>query len=93
MTDGTLSPVFNIRGKYFQENSEENIYSTFNIYDENHNRLKITFNEETGIIYKEGDTSEEVKEWVENAFGTIRIHTSNSEFHRILGIKIYIDDK
>ena len=53
MNNGTLSPVFNIRGAFFQTYDQE--YSKFDIYtteDGKKVRNYITYNEDTGIIYK-----------------------------------------
>lgn len=99
MNDGSLSPVFNIRGKYF---SNETLgYTKFAIYKYNKStdqkeRIKISFNEDTGIIYKgeNNDTNSSlVPESIENAYGVVRVHTNDSEFNHIIGIKISIDEE
>jgi hypothetical protein len=88
MNNGSLTPVFNIRGMDFTESST---YTKFEIEDTANNRIKIAFNEETGIIYK--DSSPELStESIENAFGVVKIHTDKSEFNTIIGIKINIDE-
>lgn len=91
MNDGSLSPVFNIRGMYFSESNLQ--YTQFNIEEKINNikqRIKIAFNEDTGIIYKsEGSAS--ATENIENAFGVTRIHINESEFEKVIGIKIGVD--
>jgi hypothetical protein len=47
LSNGSLSPVFNIRGMW--ENGSSG-YNKFNVYEEN-NRNYITYSEDTGIIY------------------------------------------
>lgn len=92
MNDGSLSSVFNIRGMYFTESNPS--YTTFKIEEEKDGvmqRLKIAFNEDTGIIYKSDGSSTESAENIENAFGVTRIHSTESEFDTIIGIKIGID--
>lgn len=91
MNDGSLSPVFNIRGMYFSESNPS--YTSFKIEEEREGilqRLKIAYNEDTGIVYK-SDGSTEATENIENAFGVTRIHIDDSEFKRVIGIKISID--
>lgn len=91
MNDGSLSPVFNIRGMYFSESNPS--YTSFKIEEERKGimqRLKIAYNEDTGIVYK-SDGSTESAENLENAFGVTRIHISDSEFDKVIGIKIGID--
>ena len=107
MNNGTLSPVFNIRGMFFQNNNDK--YSEFNIYNGD-NRNYITYNEETGIIYinnksnTEDDSTESSStknlstespsNQLENIYGVVRIESGeDSEINSIIGIKIEIDDK
>lgn len=91
MNDGSLSPVFNIRGMYFSESNPS--YTSFKIEEEREGimqRLKIAYNEDSGIVYK-SDGSTEATENIENAFGVTRIHIDDSEFDKVIGIKIGID--
>lgn len=88
MQDGTLSPVFNIRGKYFSKYTEN--YEVFNINKED-KRNYIVGNETTGIIYTE---SEDTINTLENIYGVLRIDIGNAnEFEHVIGIKIDIQDK
>lgn len=88
MNDGSLSPVFNIRGQYFKESTSE--YTNFKVYDDG-KRAKITFNEDTGIVISEGSLSPEQN--IENVFGVVKIDIgNNSEFNNIIGIKIGVDN-
>ena len=99
MSNGTLSPVFNIRGMFFTNYDQS--YSKFNIYNtvnETSTRNYITYNEDTGIIYKSAnnnqDESQETSESLENVFGVVRIESGlNSEINNVIGIRIEIDDK
>lgn len=94
MNDDTLSPVFNIRGLYFDKNQFS--YNTYKVYKNDRvTRDKIIYNEDSGLIYK-SESSEESKssESLENVFGVVRIDTERScEIDRIIGIKIDIDDR
>ena len=100
MSNGTLSPVFNIRGAFF--NDYEQQYNNFQIYntvDGQEIRNYITYNEDTGIIYKsseeEGETRDiDSTESLENVYGVVRIESGeDSEINNVLGIRIEIDDK
>lgn len=100
MSNGTLSPVFNIRGAFF--NDYEQQYNNFQIYntvDGQEIRNYITYNEDTGIIYKsseeEGETRDiDSTESLENVYGVVRIESGeDSEINNVIGIRIEIDDK
>lgn len=96
LNNGTLSPVFNIRGMYFNENDAE--YTDFPILQKNgdeQSRLYISSNEDTGIIYKNGtDASTEATESLENIYGVLRIETGlKQEISNVIGIQIDIQDK
>ncbi len=86
LKNGILSPVFNIRGMYFDENSS---YTNIPLYDDKKDRYYITSNEETGIIY---DSNNKELESLENAYGVVRIHTEGSELEHVIGIKITPQD-
>ena len=93
LNNGTLSPVFNIRGMYFNENDVE--YTDFPILQKNgdeQSRLYISSNEDTGIIYKNGtDASTEATESLENIYGVLRIETGlKQEISNVIGIQIDI---
>lgn len=104
MDNGTLSPVFNIRGMYFNENSADEGYTEFKLYtkeDEDNENSKpvrnyVTFNEETGIVYKD-DAGASTNEFLENAFGVVRVYSKENELTHIRGIKVDLvldeDDK
>jgi len=87
-----LSPVFNIRGMYFNEEHTE--YTNFpvmykkNESDDKESRLYISSNEDTGIVYKDGnDASTEATESLENIYGVLRIETGlNREISNVIGI-------
>lgn len=99
MSNGTLSPVFNIRGMFFTDYNQS--YSEFNIYNKENEvvtRNYITYNEDTGIVYKssskEQNDSQETSESLENVFGVVRIESGEeSEINKVIGIRIEIDDK
>lgn len=100
MSNGTLSPVFNIRGMFFDNYDQK--YNEFNVYTESEGvrvRNYITYNEDTGIIYKssgqgQSQRSESESESLENVFGVIRIDSGlDSEINNVIGIKVEIDDK
>lgn len=102
MSNGTLSPVFNIRGMFFTDYNQP--YSEFNIYNTENEvvtRNYITYNEDTGIVYKssskEQNDSQETSESLENVFGVVRIEFGESgeesEINKVIGIRIEIDDK
>lgn len=77
MTDGSLSPVFNIRGCFDPSKiTLENPYKGFSI------GTKISYDETTGII---SETSSE------NAYGVIRITSGENELNHIFGIKVELD--
>ena len=93
MNDGSLSPVFNIRGLNCTSEAK---YSSYEIKRKNaqgiETRNYIAYNEDTGIIYKDPIDLEEVSENLENIFGVTKIDISNfDEFRNIIGIKIIID--
>lgn len=106
MSNGTLSPVFNIRGMFFTDYNQS--YNEFNIYNKENEvvtRNYITYNEDTGIVYKssskEQNDSQETSESLENVFGVVRIEFGESgeesgeesEINKVIGIRIEIDDK
>lgn len=95
MSNGTLSPVFNIRGMFFNNYDEK--YNTFPIYNTDNGistRNYITYNEDTGIIYKITGGSSITSESLENVFGVVRIESGkDSELNNIIGIEIEADDK
>ena len=99
LKNGTLSPVFNIRGMYFNEENTE--YTNFpvmykkNESDDKESRLYISSNEDTGIVYKDGnDASTEATESLENIYGVLRIETGlNREISNVIGIQVDIQDK
>ena len=51
MKDGSLSPVFNIRGGVISDNKANNVFSDFSLYDQENNRNYIAYNEETFAVY------------------------------------------
>lgn len=98
LKNGTLSPVFNIRGMYFNEENTE--YTNFPVmYKKNEgdkeSRLYISSNEDTGIVYKDGnDASTEATESLENIYGVLRIETGlNREISNVIGIQVDIQDR
>lgn len=97
LQNGTLSPVFNIRGIYLDTLNE--IYTEFPIIQvdketKTESRLYISSNEDTGIVYKTGnDVSTEASESLENIYGVVRIETNlGSETTKVIGIKIEAQD-
>ena len=97
MQDGTLSPVFNVRGKYFS--NDNTAYINFPIKN-NGDRVYITSDEITGIVYYEPteDSDKEqaisATESIENAYGVVRIDIgSKDELKHVIGIKVDIQDK
>ena len=94
MNNGSLSPVFNIRGAFF--NVLDYSYSKFKVYNtvnDQEVRNYITYNEDTGIIYKESEESPST-EALENAYGVVRIESGlSSEINNVIGIKITFDDR
>lgn len=100
MSNGTLSPVFNIRGAFFNNYSQSyNNFDIYNVVDGQEVRNYITYNEDTGIIYKSSESQEATKdidstESLENVYGVVRIESGeNSEINNVIGIRIEIDDK
>lgn len=94
MNDGTLSPVFNIRGLYFDKDKFS--YNTYNVYKgDGVTRDKIIYNEDSGLIYKSESSEEsESSESLENVFGVVRIDTNHPcEIDRVIGIRIDVDDR
>ena len=97
MQDGTLSPVFNVRGKYFS--NDNTAYINFPIRN-NGDRVYITSDEITGIVYYE-PTENSNKEQaisatdsIENAYGVVRIDIgSKDELKHVIGIRVDIQDK
>ncbi len=90
MENGNLSPVFNIRGLYF---TKDNDYSDFKVYDDSNTRNYITYEETTGILYKDNNSTQ-TTESMENAFGVVRIESKlDSEIHNIIGISITVQDE
>lgn len=84
LNNGSLSPVFNIRGRYLTKNDEG--YTKFSLGD------TISYNETSGRIYNSTEISDTNKSYTninnENAFGVLRIYSSESELQGIRGIKI-----
>ena len=96
LKNGTLSPVFNIRGMYFNEKDTE--YTNFPVLQQKggkQSRLYISSNEDTGIVYKDGtDASTEATESLENIYGVLRIETGlNQEISNVIGVQIDVQDK
>lgn len=88
LNDNTLSPVFNIRGTYFDDEvnwdkQQSHIkYNDMQPYDSITNkRTYIQYNESTGII-------EDAANSLENIYGVTRIHIKANEFSNIIGINI-----
>ena len=102
MSNGSLSPVFNIRGMFFTEKTQE--YTNIPIYN-NDSRNYIAYDDTTGIIYKSTDGKEKNEEneendklqsleSLENVYGIVRIESGlNSEIDNVVGIKIEMNDK
>ena len=97
LQNGLLSPVFNIRGMYFDD--AETKYTDFPIYQNKteegittKTRLYISSNESTGIVYKEGtDSSTEATASLENIYGVTRIESGLlNEVNNVIGIKIEV---
>lgn len=86
MDNGTLSPVFNIRGMYFDKSSLNVNYTEFSLFKDD-KRNYVTFNEDTGIVYKD-TTGSSTNEYLENAFGVVRIFSDKDELKYIRGIRI-----
>lgn len=93
LNDGTLTPVFNVRGiKDIPEASmirdRLGKYSEFDFIDNDENRIYITYNEETNIILsKEGKASTDL----ENCKGVISFPESSS--NDIYGIQFKLPSK
>lgn len=87
LNDNTLSPVFNIRGAYFDTNTNWNgrtsnlIYNDTQPYNSENKRSYLQYNESTGIL--EGAVNV-----LENIYGVTRIHIKENEFTNIIGINI-----
>ena len=85
LADGSLSPVFNIRGRdnldVWSELDISNEYNDVELYDNNLERNYITFNEETYIM-------ENSKSPLENVKGVIRINANSVNSNSIYGINI-----
>lgn len=102
LQNGTLSPVFNIRGMYFdkRDDKESEKYTEFPIMQTDEetkveSRLYISSNEDTGIVYKTGDDASDIKssESLENIYGVVRLETKQDiETTKIVGIKIEAQD-
>ena len=100
LQNGTLSPVFNIRGMYFDKKGDEKEkYTEFPITQTDEktkieSRLYISSNEDTGIVYKTGeDVSTEATESLENIYGVVRLETDQElETTSVVGIKIEAQD-
>ena len=102
LQNGTLSPVFNIRGMYFDkmDSEEEEKYTEFPITQIDketgiESRLYISSNEDTGIVYKTGDDASDIKssESLENIYGVVRLETKQDiETTKVVGIKIEAQD-
>ena len=81
LNDGSLSPVFNIRGT--SELTEDIQYKNIDLY-KNNERNYIVYNEETYII-------EDAEAELENVKGVIRIKKSSDDYNdKIYGIKISV---
>ena len=95
MSNGQLSPVFNIRGGYF--NSIEDIYSKFPISIRNEDtnqdeRVYISYNEDNGIIYQESTKADYGNIALENVYGIVRLESNRpTEVNQVLGIEIECD--
>ena len=87
LNDNTLSPVFNIRGAFFNNDTTWNgnvstlQYSTMSPYNENNQRVYLQYNESTGII-------EGAKANLENIYGVTKVNIKDDEFTNIIGINI-----
>lgn len=100
LQNGTLSPVFNIRGMYFDKKGDsKEKYTEFPITQIDkktkiESRLYISSNEDTGIVYKAGeDASTEATESLENIYGVVRLETDQElETTSVVGIKIEAQD-
>lgn len=102
LQNGTLSPVFNIRGMYFdkRDDKESEKYTEFPIMQTDEetkveSRLYISSNEDTGIVYKTGDDASDIKssESLENIYGVVRLETKQDiETTKVVGIKIEAQD-
>lgn len=105
--NGSLSPVFNIRGMYFNANNQS--YTYYPLYtvetdDEGNTvggaepeRNYIVYNEATGIMYQDSsDGSSVTSSTLENVYGIVRLHTQQSdavdETRSVLGIQICTQD-
>ena len=83
MNDGTLTPVFNVRGsKELKKWGGTNPYSSIP-YKQDNSRIYITYNEETNIINSYGKESQ-VQDMLENCKGVVKFPTASN--NQILGI-------
>lgn len=87
LKDNTLSPVFNIRGKK-DVTDDDSKYSYYKVDDNEGNRSRIAYNEETFIL--SNDNSAGI---LENAKGVISISNEKEERVSIYGLNIKLQDR
>lgn len=89
LNDTSLSPVFNIRGKYNIHEYYEGQYTKINYYDSNGNRQYIEIDQNTNLL-TQGQHNQ-----LENAKGVVHFTSElNGESNaQIYGIDIRVDDK
>lgn len=85
LDNGSLSPVFNIRGINLKQAS---VYANQPIYSSDGKRQYISYNEESGIVYsRDSNTTSE------NIYGVLNIISGADEFSTVFGIDINIQDR
>ena len=76
LSDGTLSPVFNVRGKY-GVNESIDTYTNISVYDSKGNRQYITYDEITYLITNESGNEYTSNSLYENSKGVITLNVSS----------------
>ena len=76
LSDGTLSPVFNVRGKY-GVNESIDTYTNISVYDSKGNRQYITYDEITYLITNESGNEQTSNSLYENSKGVITLNVSS----------------
>lgn len=90
LSDNTLSPVFNIRGRDALGTSEGQ-YTSVPVYKADGTRIYISNDESTGVIIKTEDYTPVSSDSVENVWGICKLKVDVSDVENIYGIRMIAD--
>lgn len=90
LSDNTLSPVFNIRGRDALGTSNGQ-YTSIPVYKSDGTRVYVSNDESTGVIIKTEDYTPTSSDSVENVWGVCKLKIDASDVENVYGIRMTAD--